>query len=265
MFVDSIRMRDIIILISIFLLLNLVSMISTAAIESSSPISEQHRSYEYYGYVPWHPAGIGVVGFNDSTHVVIYDLTDGSVLAEAVVNRMESKRWNITQQLISLGKTPGRLLFKIVADKRIGAFIVGGSMMFAELAWVGGGTGATFYPSTTGGYVGKEFIYVSLPTIAIYSEHYDYVIALEDAEVRVYDDSGKQVGETLKLWQNETASISTMGQSIYRIVSTGYIAVCTIGYDQFMAVPSTTGGFSGRSFKTIVNAVSYTHLTLPTN
>ena len=87
----------------------------------SSPSSDSD-SYVYYGYAPaCNVTRLDIVGFNDTTHVEIYDLTAQTLLASATVNRMGLYTYEVTE---SLGSSED-LYFKVVADKPVAACLSG--------------------------------------------------------------------------------------------------------------------------------------------
>lgn len=184
----------------------------------------------FYGYIPEiaghvSHATIGVVALEDNTKVTIYDLAGGSVLKEATLNKLQVLEYNVTK---------GDIYFKIVASKPVAAFMTGGQPKSNVPGnecmdtctsppcgpkrlvnyW---GYGLTFYPSTDGKGVGKEFIFYNLyPTVTIYS--------VEKAKVEIYDSKGIKV-QSFTIPANWASSIKLKQRQVYRIVSTGKILV----------------------------------------
>jgi len=98
--------------------------------------------------------------------------------------------------------------YLIESEKRIAAFI-GGRPREGVIE-------GSFVPATSGGLVGKEFIFTPFTNLDI--------IAIEDSEVTVFDAKGKKT-ISFKLWQNETKELSLLKGEVFRVVSTGRIAI----------------------------------------
>jgi hypothetical protein len=155
-----------------------------------------------------------------------------------MVNRMELHNTTI----------PAKTYFKVVADKRIAVAVGGGS-------GYGSGFGA-FYPSTDGGFAGKEFIFTPFNGrgYALREAIGHTVHALEDAKVTVYDAAGRVLWEKeLKANSSRTAlpiPYDINNKRVYRIVSTGRIIVANWVQYTMKALPSPLGGFVGKLFYT---------------
>ena len=203
----------------------------------------------YYGYSPsanytekdveWGAAGtivhlssngtkLTIVGYNDSTHVTIYDITGGQskVIDSFTVDRMD-------EHSVLL---PLEISFKVVSDNPIAVLIHGGIMYPLSASRL-------FYPSTDGGYAGKEFIFHAI-VIGRGQGHYAY--GIESGEITVYDRKGSVI-KTLNVQANSTVSLPLLKEDVYRISSTGRIMVYSTG-EGFDVCPSVLGGKIGKLF-----------------
>jgi hypothetical protein len=148
-----------------------------------------------------------------------------------MVNRMELHNTTI----------PAKTYFKVVADKRIAVAVGGGSGYLGEVH--------AFYPSTDGGFAGKEFIFMAFPgTFDSYYGVGNIIYAIEDAKVTIYDDKGAVVLER-EVKANETLpNLKLFARRVYRVVSTGRVMVASWGARSFTVAPSIMGGYLGRYF-----------------
>jgi len=192
-----------------------------------------------YGHVDNGTCYLDIIGYNDSTTVKIFDVTKPTpVLLESfTINRMELHNTTI----------PAKTYFKVVSDKPVAVMAGGGNTY---------GSGFNlFYPSTDGGYAGKEFIFMAIedrgrterpaPGTTIH--------AIEDAHVKIYDDEGKLVFEkTVKA--NTTRTLRLVSRKVYRAISTGRILLGVWSQHTVKAVPSPMGGFKGTYFFVIQDA-----------
>lgn len=233
-------------LCSILLLASAVLTL-TGPVEGASSQSDQEE-WAYYGYSPaanytpidveWGAAGtvvhltsngtsLTVVGYNDSTRVEIYDITGASRLLDSfTLDRMVSHTMLM----------PLDIYFKVVSDKPVAVLLHGGIMY--ELS-----ASRLFYPSTDGGYAGKEFIFHAI-AISRGQDHYAY--GVEQSKLTLYDSEGKVV-KTLNVPANGTARLPLIQEGVYRIISTGRVMVYSTGTG-FDLCPSTLGGKVGRLF-----------------
>jgi hypothetical protein len=198
-----------------------------------------------YGHVDNGTAILDVVGYNDSTHVVLYDISgaEPKVIESFVVNRMQLHNTTL----------PAKTYFKLVSDKPIYASIKGGNGYSFLPEW--GGV-SVFYPSTDGGFAGKEFIFLSdfSPAGALLytGGPGPTIYGIEDADVKVFDVDGNII------WQGSIKANQTLNQvkipnnrKVYRIVSTGRIMFANWGaetYYTYVAIPCPMGGFTGKYF-----------------
>jgi len=199
----------------------------TALTLSSIPVKPQ-EGFRYFFYVP--PNNVGnlvVIGINATTFK-IYNLTKGglekTLFMEEAISRMEMK--------IIEGLQPG--CYVIESDRRLSVIVTFNSIW----RWLG-----TYYPSTTGGYIGQEFICTSFPQ----RETAPTIAFFEDAKVIIYNSKGKKVAE-IKGWQNETKSIGLVTGEPYRIVSTGRIAISQTEDHGGYFLINERGVFRGRQF-----------------
>lgn len=194
--------------------------------------SARGAEYVYYGYVPYMPgvllrvAGVNldVVGVNYSTKVSVYDLPTGREVGLRVINRMENYTLSI----------PFGTYFKVTSDKPVVASIAS----FGRF-------GHSFYPSTSGGFVGREFIFMARAPEEPETEY--KIFAFEDAEVVIYDSAGRQAHRT-KVSSYSIGRASLKPGAVYRVASTGRIMFSVWSRDGFTLSPSSTGGFIGRRF-----------------
>ncbi|RLI40669.1 hypothetical protein DRO64_08665 [Candidatus Bathyarchaeota archaeon] len=152
---------------------------------------------------------------------------------------------------------PNGTIFKIVSNRLVTVEILGGN----GEAWEGGffhigkpdpsmeegPTSVTFYLSTDGCYVGKEFILVASQRLI--GEPYR-ILALEDAEVTVIREDGAKM--TFTLQANTYKVLALKSYKAYRIKSTGNIMVQSgapsTRSSRSFYVPSVRGGFVGKIF-----------------
>jgi len=220
-------------------------------------------SHTYYGHVPadvWSLAEIGlgqdvvgyridnasirtngtlfIVGSVDGTRVEVYTLPDRRLLTEFQVDKLR----NHTVY------APNGTFFKVVSDKAVQVEYLGSSS--------GDQLTTTFFTSTTGGYVGREFVVQGVQSRYIPGDFPGMpyrIYALEDGEVTVTDAAGNQISSQ-QLKANKFVQVSLAPGVVYRIASTGYVMVQSffLGWGwspQGTAYyPSATGGFLGKRF-----------------
>lgn len=200
--------------------------------------SKPEEKYTYFFVVPQGiKAHLVIVGINETVYS-IYNLSElgfrKTLFIEDKVSRMQMRmHGNLTAGC-----------YLIESGSRLAVAVAYGSL------WrkMGG-----YYPATTGGYLGKEFIFAVFPTGDVpYT-----VLAYEDARVTVYDSKGKKVQE-LQVWQNETGQITLIPQKVYRVVSTGRIAIMAATQPMGCFVVDPMNRFRGRFFM----FVTYSHALL---
>jgi YVTN family beta-propeller protein len=189
-------------------------------ISSGGGVSFFAVSTELYGYdVP--AAWLRVVGTEDNTRVRVINLIDGTIIAE----NTDLDRYAIWDVYPNDG-TP----YKVKADKPV----VG----YERYLYADGYT--AFVPSLDSGPVGREFIFYYDPP------HYFYVFAIQDAQVKVYDTFGSLVASRTML-AGQYWDLSLSG-AVYHVISTGRIAIETVGTDGYSTVPAADGKGIGKRF-----------------
>ncbi len=226
--------------------------------------------YTYYGYVPreiWdlrplRMAGHDVaewsidsetvrsyahlvaVGNVDGTRVAVYTLPGKEPIREFTLDKLEK----VTVAL------PNGTFFKVVSDNPVTVVLMGGASMEAGEAFTN-----TFFTSTDGGYIGKEFIFMALEGKA-YPYAYELgppcrVYALEDSAVTIWDENGSKVSE-LNVLANQASELSLKALAPYRLVSTGNVMLQYFFMGSDIRVkaagtfyyPAVQGGFLGKTF-----------------
>lgn len=178
-----------------------------------------------------------IVGYNSSTMVNVYDITGGQhkIIESFTINRMGEKHIYI----------PIGTYLKIAANNPISVLIRGGIMY----SLVGS---RIFYPSTDGGFAGKEFI-IYVPGGTGWSH---IAFGIESGSLIVYDKEGRIVKEA-RIKADSAISLPIVKEGVYRIVSTGRILIYSagsggggshIGANGFEICPSVLGGKIGREF-----------------
>ncbi|MEM1543208.1 MAG: hypothetical protein QXU09_04275 [Thermoproteota archaeon] len=241
-------------------------------------------SYEhvYYGYVPpttnipqvaelikgesvnyTVPEGVAildVVGLDDGTYIEIWDIYTNVKIASDIVNKFEKKFFYI----------PAGSFFKLVSSKRVAALLCGGFDVFESDSEVVGGT-STFYPAVTGGFRGREFIFVAAPPFYGYAYHIDKIghnfnlLALEKVDFTL-SDSIEGWSTSGRLEQRGSFSILLQARRkitdyqngagrdvVFHLTTTGDVVVCCSALDDFIAVPALTGGYVGKTFYVAAN------------
>jgi len=178
-----------------------------------------------------------VVGYNDSTHVTVYDITGGgsNVLGISSVDRMKA----YTMQLPMDGTFSIETFFKVVSDRPIAVLMAGGFSLLQGAI--------VFYPSTDGGFAGKEFIFVTRGRDRPLTRMgWDYVaFAIEDSVVEVRDKDDRVI-RTLTVAANSSKRLELFYNKVYRIRSTGRVTISSWTTSSFTACPTAMGGYSGR-------------------
>jgi len=264
----------------------LVIIVATVAggLRFSAVQAEQPQRYVYYGYAPPTvgnytttvddvavvnytrvPARLDIVGVYDDTHVEVYNLSTGSLIASRTMNRMElytislGSRWSGREV-----PSGGENYVKIVSDKVVSVCLSGLAGETAG-AFEGRGFGtvgfSTFYPSVEGGFFGKEFIFLAAPTWwmpkALSEERNVYhIFSVEQSHVDIYDSAGKVEG--VDVAANSFAKVSLSNWTVYRLISTGRVLVGAFTTESFLYLPAATGGFVGRTFYGILGGFQHT-------
>jgi hypothetical protein len=225
------------------------------------------EKYDYYGYVPakmwrynltdennltsgWRLATnstgtsgftiaglVAVVGIVNSTHVKVYSMDNGSLVSETTIDSMQ-KYYAVFRN---------GTFFRVETDKLASVYLLNyGSVP----AWNATNAAAdSFYQSTSGTYVGKEFILLGTGTGYTIGHA---IFALENAEVTVTRNDSIQ--EQYKIPVNTWKEILWQPFRTYKIVSTGYIMIQSgrpvdiWGDARSFFLPSAEGGFMGNTF-----------------
>jgi len=183
-----------------------------------------------------------IVAANDNTNIKVYDLTLG---------KSEIRQLN-TLERYSLLLANGTF-FKVVSDKIVSVLLLN-TQSIPTSNDTSGPLPHTFYTSTDGLYVGKEFVFMASQYI---TDVYYSILALEKATVTVTKDDGT-ILTTLSLEANLYKTLMLSSFRNYKITSTGNIMVQSGGADlpylggdcHCFAVPSAKGGFVGTFFLT---------------
>jgi hypothetical protein len=179
---------------------------------------------------------VSIVAHQDDTEVEVHTLEDNRLVAEATLNTMEKE----------FVRLPNGTKFKVVSNHLVTVMLLGGNVGGEELdpSMREGPTPATFYTSTDGTYVGKEFIFVACQGLMFLPYR---ILALEDAEVTLTDEDG--VEDSFSLEANTYESLSLTAFKAYRAESTGNIMIQSDGPGgRSFDVPSPEGGFVGKVF-----------------
>ena len=185
-------------------------------------------SYTYYFYTP--QSGWLLAIATSQTTLKLYRMTDVvsaryAEISEASLAKMETIRFNLTKGF-----------YMIKASSRIIALLYIGPEDTVRAAVT------TQIPSTSGGYVGQEFLFIQLTAPL-------YIHAFEDAEVRAYNAEGKELGR-ITLGQNDTKEFKIAGVKpgdVIRISSTGRIAAAQVADQGMMFAVDATGRFKGNN------------------
>ncbi|RRS34687.1 MAG: hypothetical protein OI74_04590 [Gammaproteobacteria bacterium (ex Lamellibrachia satsuma)] len=165
-----------------------------------------------------------VIATEDGTQVELIDLATGNIIATNVLNRMQS--WSYTSM-------PAGTYYKVKANKPVTVY----QTDFAQHS--------AFMPSMNGTPVGNEYIFYQDLNLGF------YVYAIEDTQVRFLDSAGALVGErNLRAgdyWQTSFAA------RVYQVVSSGRIAMQTVGGNGYTTVPSFSGSAAGTDFYAAVH------------
>ena len=203
------------------------------------PLSDVHCSseYVYYGVVDCRAkeALIALVGLEDDTIVRIYDLGRDKLISEVRLDRLE-KRFVV----ISNGT-----MFKLVSDHLVSVTLLAGREL-PDPKSDKGPVVIGFLTSTSGNYVGKEFIFVASQELS--GTPYR-ILALEDSKITIFkEDGGEYMSFSLKA--NEYRDISLKSWVAYRVKSTGNIIIQSgeIWRLRSLFIPSVDGSFIGRHF-----------------
>ncbi len=142
--------------------------------------------------------------------------------------------------------------------------LAGGAWVFEPEGSVGGAS--TFYPSVTGGFRGREFIFVAAPGTHPYAYSKDrigynfYLFALSETDWSLSDVIERwSAGGHLKQRGSHTTILQSRkhrfeyhngagNNVVYRLTTTSDVALSCSALGDFVAVPAITGGYVGRVF-----------------
>ncbi|RJS89741.1 hypothetical protein CW705_07125 [Candidatus Bathyarchaeota archaeon] len=175
-----------------------------------------------------------VVGNWNSTHCWLYELPTNRLLRSFSLNRFELKAI----------KLPNETFFKLVSDKIVSAVIKGGAFVNRVVADTYNADVSTYYLSTNGSYVGKEFIF---PATLSEEEFTPYrIFSIDSAKVEVYENGS--LLKSFDLPANSVVSFYPKNGSVCYVKSTGYIMVSAFHFAESCFIPSVKGGFVGKVF-----------------
>jgi len=204
--------------------------------------------------VPSGVAILDVVGFEDGTSIEIWDIYANQKIESTTLDKLEKEMFYI----------PVGTFFKIEASERIGALLVGGSMVFDPEDWNAGTS--TFYPSVTGGFRGREFVFTAAPGTHPYGYSMDvqgynfYLFAVEETDwalsdaIEAWDAGGHlaQRGTRTTMLQSRMHHLENhngAGNDVVFFLSTSgdtELLCCATG--DYVVVPAVTGGYIGKLF-----------------
>ena len=181
---------------------------------------------------------VAVVGIVDGTHVKVYSMDNGSLVSEATIDSMQ-KYYAVFRNGTS---------FRVETDKLASVYLLNYGSVPAGNA-TSGPLPTSFYQSTSGTYVGKEFILLGSGNG--YGIGYA-IFALENAEVTVTRNDSEQQQYSIPV--NTWKEMMWQPFRTYKIVSTGYIMIQSgrpvdiWGDARTVFLPSAEGGFVGNTF-----------------
>lgn len=209
------------------------------------PASDNYRDYVY------------VIGLSDNTQISVYDIADPSAASLATEGSVDAG-----ESFLFKAKAKG--YYKIISDKPVVAWLVGGGASNWEDQNLAGCGGSTFYASVNGSYVGREFTYMAGGTyyyhgeggsswlgIDVYTpippaDFETKVYSLQASDVRVYNVAGELLYH-FSMGPDMCRSFPSPPWRIYRVVSTGDIILqCAGGGNCFTVSPSASGNIVGK-------------------
>jgi hypothetical protein len=210
---------------------------------------------------------INVVALEDDTKVEIYSIEKGNLVASATLAKGQVFNYQSSKEDT----------YKIITTKPAIAYLWGGlQATYTYAGWITEGY-ATYFPSITGRFVGREFVFLMGAGFLV-------AFAYEDAQVTLYGEDGSilsitairagsyaVLGQTrwggMSDYSYESTGLTCSYQSpphgddnphVYRVVSTGDISLAQFAMaGLFTAVPSNTGDFIGRYFLTAVTGFNF--------
>jgi len=225
----------------------------------SGLVSASPEEYTYYGYVPreiWaleaavtagqdiieyridqgsvmNRALVVILGNHEGTSVRVYELPLKALREEFTVNKLE----RVDMEL------PNGTFFKVVSSKPVTVILM-----------EHGGFTTTFFTSTSGGYVGDEFVFMALQGSTLPETGPPFrVYALQDVEVTISDVNGSKVSD-FKLRANEVRELSFKPLGVYGLKASGKVMLQSFNLpggwwaSGLCYYPSAEGGFVGTRF-----------------
>jgi hypothetical protein len=178
-----------------------------------------------------------IIGNHNDTKAKIYLLPECILKEDFVINKMEKRVFNLQNGTF----------FKVVTSKPVTVVLAGG-----EGIELGNDVISTFWTSTDGSFIGKEFIFQAFPGTIGCSY---YIYALEDSNVKLLDENFTEVSKyNLKHNEVKNLGIILANKRIYRIVSTGSIMLNSFSDSRSYFFPSLEGSFLGKIFYGIADA-----------
>ncbi|MBS7615238.1 hypothetical protein KEJ18_05870, partial [Candidatus Bathyarchaeota archaeon] len=183
-----------------------------------------------------------IVAAKNDTNIEVYNLTTDDLIFAGHLNSLEKKF-----VLLANGT-----FFKVVSDKQVSVLLLNYQYLPPDNVSEGP-TPQTFYTSTEGLYIGKEFVFMA----SEYQAGTFYrILALEKSTITVSREDGEK--STISLEANTYKSMMLTPFRVYKIESTGNImiqsgVIADTGGDSCPCnlVPSAEGGFMGRFFYVI--------------
>ena len=212
--------------------------------------------------VPSGVAILDVVGLEDGTSIEIWDIYANQKIESATIDRLEKKMFYM----------PVGTFFKVEASHRIAALLAGGELVFDADDWNGGTS--TFYPSVTGGFRGREFIFTAAPGTHPYAYSMDvlgynfYLFAVEEADwalsdaIEVWDATGHLVqrGTRTTMLQSRMHHLELNNGAgndvVFHLSTSGDTELLCCATGDYVVVPAVTGGYIGKLFYAPTTATS---------
>jgi len=182
-----------------------------------------------------------IAAVENDTIVRVYEMPSNRLMSECRLNEMGKY----------FVKIPNGTLFKVVSNKILSVLLVGGNVAGRELepSLPEAPVAQTFYTSTRGSFVGKEFIFIACQGL---TDTPFKIIALEDADVTVMREDGWKL--TFKMQANSYKVLQLVPFRAYRVKATGNIMIQSgrMGgrYTRSLFIPTPQGGFMGTIFYT---------------
>jgi hypothetical protein len=185
---------------------------------------------------------LSVVASEDNTNFVIYNLTNGKQISEGHLGKMQNQYTLL----------PNGTFFKVISDKIVSVLLI--QYASIPLRNVTHQVPHTFYTSTDGLYVGKEFVFMVDEGSGGAANY--MIIALEKSTVTITNENNTV--NTISIDANSYKNWPFMAFRVYKIESTGNIMIQAGvipgigggGDVHCFAVPCIEGGFVGKYFIT---------------